>query len=155
VAQALAAVHAAGLVHRDVKPSNILLRADGAPVVTDFGMAATLVDLLAERRLTPPNVLLGTADYLSPEAISGEVVDGRADLYSLGVVLYEMLTGFVPFAGRDPYETMRAHCEERVPPLPGEIPTAVRAIVECALQKRREDRFTTAGEMADALAALE
>ena len=155
VAQALAAVHAAGLVHRDVKPSNILLRADGEPVLTDFGMAAALVDILAERRLTPPNVLVGTADYLSPEAIGGAAVDGRADLYSLGVVLYEMLTGFVPYAGRDPYETMRAHCEEPAPPLPSEIPTALREVVECALQKRREDRFTTAVEMAVALAALE
>jgi CRP-like cAMP-binding protein len=155
VAQALDAVHAAGLVHRDVKPSNILLRADGEPVLTDFGMAAALADILAERRLTPPNVLLGTADYLSPEAISGESVDGRADLYSLGVVLYEMLTGFVPFAGRDPYETMRAHREEPIPPLPAELPTGVRAVVECALQKRREDRFATAAEMAVALAVLE
>ncbi|HLZ27099.1 MAG TPA: protein kinase [Chloroflexota bacterium] len=155
VAEALAAVHAAGLVHRDVKPSNILLRSDGEPVLTDFGMAAALGDILAERRLTPPNVLVGTADYLSPEAISGEAVDGRADLYSLGVVLYEMLTGFVPYAGRDPYETMRAHCEAPVPPLPAEIPLGVQAVVACALQKRREDRFTTAGVMAVALAALE
>ena len=151
VAQALAAVHSAGLVHRDVKPSNILLRSDGQPVLTDFGMAAAVVEVVTERRLTPPNVLLGTADYMAPEAVSGERVDGRVDIYALGVVLYEMLTGFVPFAGREPRDTLRAHRDELVPPLPVTIPAPVRAIVDCALQKQPKDRFTSAGELARAL----
>jgi serine/threonine-protein kinase PpkA len=152
VAQALGAVHAAGILHRDVKPANILLRADGQPVLTDFGLAAALSDLASEERLTPSNVLVGTADYLAPELITGDPADGRADLYALGVVLYEMLTGFVPFAGSDPMETLRAHREESPPPLPAEVPQATRAIVERALQKRPEDRFASSVEMVQVIA---
>jgi serine/threonine protein kinase len=152
-AEALGAVHAAGVLHRDIKPANILLRANGQPVLTDFGLAAALSDLASEQRLTPSNVLVGTADYLAPERISGEPADGRADLYALGVVLYEMLTGFVPFAGRDPIETLRAHREDPPPPLPAEVPPATRAIVERALQKRPEDRFASSVEMAQTIAA--
>jgi CRP-like cAMP-binding protein len=153
VAQALGAVHAAGLIHRDLKPSNILLRADGQPVLTDFGLAAALASTMSEQRLTPPNVLVGTADYLAPEVIAGLPVDCRADLYGLGVVLYEMLTGFVPFAGRDPLQVLRAHVDDAVAPLPCSIPPAVRSIVDQALQKNPNDRFATAEEMAQKIAA--
>jgi hypothetical protein len=153
VAEALGAVHAAGLIHRDVKPSNILLRADGQPVLTDFGVAAGVAELMSQRRLTPPNVVLGTADYLAPEVIAGAPVDGRADLYALGIVLYEIVCGFVPFAGRDPLQTLRAHCEEVIPPLPDRVPEAVRHVVERALAKDPRDRFATADERAGALAA--
>jgi len=151
VADALAAVHAAGLMHRDVKPSNILLRSDGQPVLTDFGVAAAIVDVMTEYRLTPPNVLVGTADYLAPEAIGGGAIDGRVDLYALGVVLYEMLTGFVPFAGRAPVDTLRAQREEPVPPLPKTVPAVVRAVVERALAKNPDERFASASEMGAAL----
>jgi CRP-like cAMP-binding protein len=153
VAEALGAVHAAGLIHRDLKPSNILLRADGQPVLCDFGLAAALADTMREQRLTPPNVLVGTADYLAPEVVAGQPVDACADLYALGVVLYEMLAGFVPFAGRDPLQTLRAHLDEAVPPLPSTIPPAVQAIVEKALQKNPVDRYTSATEMAAAISA--
>jgi CRP-like cAMP-binding protein len=148
VAEALGAVHAAGLIHRDLKPSNILLRADGQPVLTDFGLAAALADVVSGQRLTPPNVLVGTADYLAPEVIAGQPVDARADLYALGVVLYEMLTGFVPFAGRDPLQMLRAHLDEAVPPLPATVPPPVQAIVERALQKNPLDRYGSATDMA-------
>jgi serine/threonine protein kinase len=151
VAEALGAVHAAGLIHRDLKPSNILLRADGQPVLTDFGLAAALADMARAQRLTPPNVLVGTADYLAPEVIASQPVDARADLYALGVVLYEMLAGFVPFAGRDPLQMLRAHLDEPVPPLPATIPLAAQAIVERALAKNPLDRFATAAEMAQAI----
>ncbi len=154
VAEALGAVHAAGLIHRDLKPSNILLRADGQPVLTDFGLAAALATTMSEQRLTPPNVLVGTADYLAPEVIAGQPVDARADLYALGVVLFEMLTGFVPFAGRDPLQMLRAHLDEAVPPLPPALPPAVHAIVHQALQKNPRDRYATADEMAAALGAV-
>jgi CRP-like cAMP-binding protein len=153
VAEALGAVHAAGIVHRDVKPANVLLRADGRPVLTDFGLSAALADLARERRLTPSDVLVGTADYLAPEQIAGDPVDGRADLYALGVVLYELLAGYVPFAGREPIETLRAHQEEPAPPLPPEVPSAAVAIVGRALEKRPADRFQSAGAMAAALSA--
>ena len=150
VADGLAAVHAAGLVHRDVKPSNVLLRADGRPVLTDFGLAAAVRDQLTNGRLTPPDTLVGTADYLAPEAIAGHMVDGRADVYSLGVVLYEMLAGYVPFAGRDPLQMLRAHLEEPVPALPPGIPASVQAIVNRALEKDPARRFPTADEFSAA-----
>jgi hypothetical protein len=154
VAEALAVVHAAGLVHRDVKPSNILLRATGEPVLTDFGVAAVVEDVLSERRLTPPSVLVGTADYLAPEVISGEPVTAQTDIYALGIVLYEMLSGFVPFAGREPTEMLRAHCEEAIPPLPAEVPVAARQVVERAVHRDAQQRFSTANDMARAIAAL-
>jgi len=153
VAQGLSAVHTAGLVHRDVKPSNILLRADGSPVLADFGLVAVLTDIMQGYRLTPSNVIVGTADYLSPEQIAGLPVDGRGDIYSLGVVLYEMLAGYVPFAGRDPLDILHAHVEEPPPPLPSTVPSAASAIVERALQKRPGDRFASATAMASALEA--
>jgi Protein kinase domain/Cyclic nucleotide-binding domain len=154
VAEALGAVHAAGLIHRDLKPSNILLRADGQPVLTDFGLAAALVDTMGEQRLTPPNIVVGTADYLAPEVSAGQAADGRSDLYALGVVLYEMLAGFVPFAGRDPLQTLRAHREESPAPLPASLDVAVRAIVDRALEKDPHERFQTADDMASAIRAV-
>lgn len=144
VAVGLAAAHAAGVVHRDVKPSNILLRADGAPVLTDFGLATALAGVQTAQRLTPSNVIVGTADYLAPEHIAGVATDGRTDIYSLGVVLYEMLAGYVPFAGHDPMETLRMHLDEPPPPLPPTVPPAARTVVDRALQKRPEDRFISA-----------
>jgi serine/threonine protein kinase len=155
VAQALAAVDALAVVHRDVKPGNIMLRADGTPVLTDFGLAKMQADVGMVQGLTATDMVLGTADYMSPEQVVGETLDIRSDLYALGVVLYEMLTGRVPFAGREPMETLKAHVEEPPPPLPPEIPSPAREIVERALRKRREERFHDAEEMAAAIAAAQ
>jgi protein kinase-like protein/cyclic nucleotide-binding protein len=155
VADALAAVHAQGLVHRDVKPSNILLRASGEPVLTDFGLAAALVEQMSNRRLTPPDTLVGTADYLAPEAIAGGPLDGRADVYSLGVLLYEMLAGYVPFAGREPFQTLRAHLEQEVPALPAHLPESLRTVVSRALEKDPLSRFASAAEFRDTLGKVE
>jgi CRP-like cAMP-binding protein len=149
VADGLTAVHALGIVHRDVKPSNILLRADGTPVLADFGLV--LDPAARQQRLTATNVLVGTADYMAPEQITGAPLDGRSDLYALGVVLYELLTGHVPFAGHEPYEILRAHVEEPPPPLPDSVPPAAAAVVQRALRKRPEERFASAEEMADAV----
>ncbi len=151
IARGLAAVHAAGQIHRDVKPSNVLLRTDGTPVLVDFGIATHLAAVAADLRLTPTNVVVGTADYIAPEQAAGAPLDGRTDLYSLGVVLYEMLTGQVPFAGRDPLATLRAHLEEPPPPLPANVPVGARLIVDRAMQKRPDDRFGSAAELAEAI----
>ena len=151
VAQGLAAVHAVGMIHRDVKPSNILLRADETPVLTDFGLVGRLPGEADQQRLTASNVIVGTADYMAPEQVAGLPLDGRADLYALGVVLFEMLAGTVPFAGRDPIDTLRAQVEEACPPLPTDIPPGVRDLVDRALRKRPADRFPSAGAMAGAL----
>jgi CRP-like cAMP-binding protein len=153
VAEGLAAVHDAGLLHRDVKPSNVLLRADGTPVLTDFGLATALREQALAGRLTPSNVVVGTADYMAPEQIAGGPPDPRTDLYALGVVLYEMLAGYVPFAGRDPLQTFQAHQHELPPPLGEELPPATRAVVERAMRKRPEERFASAHEMAIAIAS--
>lgn len=151
IAQGLAAVHAHGLLHRDVKSSNVLLRADGTAVLIDFGLVLT-ADVSAQQRLTAIDVIVGTADYLAPEQIAGLPLDGRADLYALGVTLYELLAGHVPFAGCAPLEMLRAHVELPPPPLPPEIPPAARAVVERALQKRADDRYPSAEAMAAAIA---
>jgi serine/threonine-protein kinase len=153
VAEGLDAVHQHGVVHRDVKASNVLLRADGAPVLTDFGLATAMEEVMQLRKLTPENVIVGTADYMSPEQVSGDPLDGRSDVYSLGVLLYELLAGFVPFAGRDPLDILRALLDEEPPPLPNTVSSAARAIVEQAIQKRPQDRFASAGVMASAIAA--
>jgi hypothetical protein len=157
VAEGLAAVHALGIVHRDVKPSNVLLRADGTPVLTDFGLVTALAEarVALGQRLTESDVVPGTADYMAPEQVTGQALDGRCDLYALGVMLYEMLAGHSPFAGLEPYETLRAHLETPPPPLPDRVPPAARAIVDRALQKGPDERYASAEAMAQALAAAE
>jgi hypothetical protein len=154
VAEGLAVVHDVGLLHRDVKPSNVLLRADGSPVLTDFGLATAIREQPGARRLTPPNVVVGTADYMAPEQIDGGPPDPRTDVYALGAVLFEMLAGHVPFAGRDPMETLQAHQHLPPPALPDGVPAGARAVVERALRKRPTERFGSAREMANALAQI-
>jgi CRP-like cAMP-binding protein len=155
VADALDATHRAGLLHRDVKPSNVMLRADATPVLTDFGLATLLSEQALAARLTPSNVVVGTADYMAPEQIDGGPPDPRTDIYALGVVLYEMLAGHVPFAGREPMATLDAHRRDPPPRLPEAVPAAARAIVERALRKQPAERFGSAAEMGEAIGAAE
>ena len=94
---------------------------------------------------------MGTVDYISPEQVRGATLDGRSDLYSLGVVLYEMLVGHTPFAGRDPYDVLQAHVLEAPPLLPAGLPRAVREVTERALQKGPDPRYESASTMVEAL----
>ena len=115
IASALGYAHAQGLVHRDVKPANILFRADGTAVLSDFGIAKSLDD---RTQFTQAGFAVGTPSYMSPEQARGQEIDGRADLYALGVVLYEILVGQLPYRGTDALSTALAHLTEPLPELP-------------------------------------
>jgi len=115
IASALGYAHAQGLVHRDVKPANILFRADGTAVLSDFGIAKSLDD---RTQFTQAGFAVGTPSYMSPEQARGQDIDGRADLYALGVVLYEILVGKLPYTGTDALSTALAHLTEPLPELP-------------------------------------
>ncbi len=152
--QALSALdfaHQRGVIHRDVKPSNILLDAGGNAKVTDFGIAI----VLGSRRLTMTGTMLGTPQYMSPEQIiTPKQIDHRADVYSMGVVLYELLTGRVPFEGETAYKIQDAHVKEPPPPLRQlnpSIPEALERVVLKALAKEPEERFAGCGELGQAL----
>src|SRR5437899_3189723 len=150
VAQALAFAHGAGIVHRDVKPGNIMLTPSGDVKVMDFGIARATTS----ETLTATATVLGTATYFSPEQAQGEPVDARSDIYSLGCVLYEMLTGHPPFAGETPLSVAYKHVkEEPVPPssMNGDIPPDLDAIVMKCLAKNPANRYQTARELAQDL----
>src|SRR3954447_362649 len=142
VAAALDAAHQAGLVHRDVKPGNILITPDGRVLLTDFGIAKGLADAAGED-LTSDNIMMGTAKYLSPEQARGRKLDGRADLYSLGLVLYECLAGRVPFLGETDADTALARLNRdptdlaRLRPT---LPYGLAALIHQLLARRPEDR---------------
>ena len=149
-AEALHAAHLGGVVHRDVKPGNLLLRPDGTLKVTDFGIASA-VD---SPSLTQTGFVVGTAYYLSPEQAAGRSGSPASDLYSLGVVAYECLTGERPFSGDSAVSLALAHLQQPAPDLPDSVPAAVRGFVARALSKRPEDRFPDAAAMAAAALAL-
>ena len=131
LARALGAAHERGIVHRDVKPHNVLLSGEGSAKITDFGIARQL----EQQGLTMDGRVLGTTDYVSPEQALGQVVTGQSDIYSLGVVLYEMLTGEVPFSGDTPVAVAMSHVREQVPDvqrLRPEVSAATAAVVDRA-----------------------
>ena len=166
VASALAAAHEAGIVHRDINPGNIMLRPDGYVKVLDFGIAK-----LAEQELpvtmpkdealllveTNLGSILGTVPYMSPEQACGAPVDKRTDIWSLGVVLHEMVTGGTPFIGNTPREIMTSIREKEPPPLTsynGQTPPELQHIISNALRKDQRERYQSAGEMLQALKNL-
>ena len=154
VARALGCAHANNVVHRDVKPQNVLIDHDGTAKVTDFGIARTL----EEQGLTADGRVLGTTDYVSPEQALGHPVTGQSDLYSLGVVLYEMLTGQLPFKGENQVAVAMKHVREAMPDvrvLRPEVSAALAAVVERATCRELSARYADDGEMiADLEAAL-
>src|SRR5690349_13746247 len=151
VAEALAYAHRQGIIHRDIKPANILIGRDGDPLLTDFGIAKIYEDTL---QLTGEGVMVGTPTYMAPEQLQGQPVDARADIYALGVVLYQALTGEPPFIAETPLAValMHIHNPLRSPrQLNSIIPESIERIILRAMAKNPSDRFQTAGEMAEAL----
>ncbi|WP_043624279.1 serine/threonine-protein kinase [Nonomuraea candida] len=149
-ASALQAVHDQGIVHRDVKPGNLLVQRDGTLVLTDFGIARS--DIAS--RLTDAGMVLGTAAYCAPEQAEGAPVTPAVDIYALGVVAYECLVGQRPFDGDSAVTIALKHIREAPPPLPQDIPPAVRQLVEIALSKDPARRYPSARAMSEAAKAI-
>src|SRR6201987_4970493 len=146
ITRALGAAHDRHIVHRDVKPQNVLIDQEGSAKVTDFGIARTL----EEEGLTADGRVLGTTDYVSPEQALGQQVTGQSDLYSLGVVLYEMLTGDVPFRGENQVAVAMKHVREDLPDLQTrrpEVSSATAAVVDRATAKDLGRRYGDAPQM--------
>jgi serine/threonine protein kinase len=154
VTDALAFAHARNVIHRDIKPDNILLDADGNPVLTDFGIARAVSGYVAA---TGFSMTIGTPAYISPEQAQGRALDGRSDLYSLGITLYRAVTGEVPFRSRDWFELARMHVED--PPEPPrfrrpELSARLERIILRCLAKHPDDRYPSATALAEDLADI-
>ena len=152
VADALDHAHAAGAIHRDVKPGNIFRTGNGHIKLTDFGIAR----LTSQSTVTSTGTVIGTHHYISPEMVNGETVTGATDIYSLGCVLYEMLTGRPPFEGDTPLTIAMSHVSKPPPDVRSinpAVPEAIAAVVTKAMAKKPEERFATAAEMAAELRA--
>jgi eukaryotic-like serine/threonine-protein kinase len=148
-ADALDAVHAVGIVHRDVKPANLLVQPDGTVVLVDFGVAHDA----AATRLTGTNMVLGTSLYMAPEQASGQPVSAPTDIYALGAVAYHCLAGHPPFGGGTALEVAVHHLHDEPPPLPDDVPAPVRTVVGRALAKEPAARYPSAAAFAAAARA--
>jgi TolB-like protein/Tfp pilus assembly protein PilF len=166
VASALEAAHETGVVHRDIKPENIMLRPDGYAKVLDFGIAKLaeqqpVSDLhkvvITTLRQTRPGLVMGTAQYMSPEQARGQAADARSDIWSLGVVLYEMVGGIPPFSGATPSDCVASILKMELPRLSGVlsgVPVKLQSIVQKALRKNKDERYQTIKEMLSDLRSL-
>jgi hypothetical protein len=155
VADALGYAHSRGVVHRDIKPDNILLDASGHVLVTDFGIAKAAQEASASQ-LTTQGMVVGTPQYMSPEQATGDQVDGRSDIYSLGIVLYQMLAGAPPFDGESAQSILMKQATAIPTPitrLRSDVPPALAAVIERLLAKDPAERYATADELSRALVA--
>ena len=150
VAEALDAAHRSDVVHRDIKPSNILVTSDLRCLIFDFGIAKPF--RLAEHR-TDSGLIVGTPEFMSPEQCKGDKIDHRSDIYSLGVLTYQMLTGRVPFSAETAVGVLTKHLTEPlpIPPRGVALPPAVNAVLRKSMARDARDRFESAGELGDAL----
>ena len=148
IAKALAYAHQFGIIHRDIKPKNILFRQDGTPILSDFGIAK-MMDADATQ-LTASGIIIGSPRYMSPEQVSSRVLDARSDLYSLGVVFYEMLTQRTPYHSGDVISLALMHCTEPAPKLPENF-QVFQSIISKLLAKNPDDRFDNAEQLVDAI----
>jgi serine/threonine-protein kinase len=144
--RALEAAHEAGIVHRDVKPGNLIIKPDGTVVLVDFGVARSA----ESAALTGAKEVVGTALYIAPEQVSKDKTGPSADVYALGCVAFHCLTGHPPFMADSPIAVAMQHLREDPPPLPGDVPPPVRAVVETAMEKDPSRRFSSAAAMAQA-----
>jgi serine/threonine protein kinase len=160
IAEGLSAAHDRSFVHRDIKPENVILARSSFARILDFGLAKRSTRMVGasvseeeatqSAFLTEPGIITGTVGYMSPEQVRGEPVDGRSDIFSLGVVLWEMVTGRRPFSGDSPVETLSAILREEPPPDPvlASLPSEFERILRCSLAKRPEGRYQSAAELA-------
>jgi serine/threonine-protein kinase len=155
ICEGLAAAHAEGIIHRDIKPPNVLVGQDDVVKIVDFGLASMAQHVGS--RLTKSGILIGTPQYMAPEQITGEKVDARTDLYSLGVMMYEMLTGAQPFRGDTAVSILFNHLEGEIPPahtVCADIPVELSALVMQAMAKNREERPSSANDLLEKLRAV-
>jgi DNA-binding NarL/FixJ family response regulator len=143
IAEALRVIHVFGILHRDLKPANVMLREDNSPVLIDFGLARRSID---DGGTTGAGQVLGSPYYISPEQAQGQRVDARTDLYSLGVMFFEMLTGQRPYAGRTALDIMEQHARAPVPRLPENV-ALQQALVDRLMAKRLSERYASADEL--------
>ena len=158
VASALEEAHERGIIHRDLKPGNIVVTPKGQTKVLDFGLARLLrpdaeADVTAS--LSEPHAVAGTVPYMAPEQLRGQPADARADIWSLGVVLYEMASGTRPFQGETGFALSAAIINQSPPPLPSRVPAGLRAVIDRCLEKDPGRRYQRVGEVRAALEAIQ
>jgi len=143
-------VHRKNIIHRDIKPANILFHSDGTPILTDFGVAK---QQSTDSRLTKDGTALGSPYYISPEQAENRQVDGRADIYSLGIILYEMLTGKKPFEGESDIQIIISHLSDPIPSLPPEL-ERYQELLDRMIAKNPDERFSSAADMLEYISAF-